>query len=340
MIKASLVVDYHINNEIFNLSNESVNRDNCNYNSWLLKNELKKINIDLSTFDINSVDSSSIVFYFDYPENQRIDVSKTNYLFMFESEVIKPKSWCSKNHSYFSRVFTWDDELVDNDKYFKINYCHLFPKDKSTYRSGLIDFENKKLCALIAGNKRVIHQNELYSERIKTIRWFEENALSDFDLYGSGWEQIVTSNRYVNFFLRKFKKLSLLCGVAYSSYQGKVGSKFETLKNYKFSICYENAKELPGYITEKIFDSFFSGCIPVYWGAPNVSEHIPENCYIDRRLFNSNEELYSYLKNMSEQEYKGYIDNIESFLFSESSDQFKAEIFSKIVIKCLGYDKK
>lgn len=38
-----------------------------------------------------------------------------------------------------------------------------------------------------------------------------------------------------------------------------------------------------GYITEKIFDCFFPGVIPIYWGAENVTDYIPQDTFIDRR---------------------------------------------------------
>ena len=40
----------------------------------------------------------------------------------------------------------------------------------------------------------------------------------------------------------------------------------ENLANYRFNLCPENSLG-EGYITEKIFDSIRSGCIPIYWGA-------------------------------------------------------------------------
>ena len=42
---------------------------------------------------------------------------------------------------------------------------------------------------------------------------------------------------------------------------------------YKFIICFENSKT-PGYVTEKIFNVFLSGSIPIYDGAPNINEYI------------------------------------------------------------------
>ena len=46
--------------------------------------------------------------------------------------------------------------------------------------------------------------------------------------------------------------------------------KHEFLQKYKFNICFENASE-PGYITEKYFHAKAAGCIPIYWGDPNLA---------------------------------------------------------------------
>ena len=46
--------------------------------------------------------------------------------------------------------------------------------------------------------------------------------------------------------------------------------KHEFLQKYKFNICFENASD-SGYITEKYFHAKAAGCIPVYWGDPNLA---------------------------------------------------------------------
>lgn len=43
-------------------------------------------------------------------------------------------------------------------------------------------------------------------------------------------------------------------------------NKIQYLRNFKFNICPENSNS-KGYVTEKIFDSFLAGCIPIYWGS-------------------------------------------------------------------------
>ena len=48
---------------------------------------------------------------------------------------------------------------------------------------------------------------------------------------------------------------------------------------YKFIICFENSKT-DGYVTEKIFNVFLSGSIPIYDGAPNVTDYIISGSFI------------------------------------------------------------
>ena len=116
------------------------------------------------------------------------------------------------------------------------------------------------------------------------------------------------------------------------SYKGKVQEKQSVLKKTKFSICYENVSELQGYITEKIFDSFFSGCVPIYWGASNITDYIPSCCFIDRRNFRNTSDMFSFLQSITENQFIDYQKNIEIFLQSESAYQFGADYFTDTVI--------
>ena len=52
--------------------------------------------------------------------------------------------------------------------------------------------------------------------------------------------------------------------------------KIEYLKDFKFNICPENTIS-DGYITEKLFDAFKSGCIPIYNGDENIEPGLVNN---------------------------------------------------------------
>ena len=333
-IKSSIVIDnYFYKNRLFNLNDNISNRDNCLYPYISLKEMFSQKNIDLSTYDINIIEDSKIVIYNDMPEvlPNKEDIEKS-YLLIFESELIKPENWDLNNHKYFNKIFTWDDKIIDNKKYFKINFSHLIPKKINKDLS-----KKENLCTLIAGNKQVNHPLELYSKRVEAIQWFEKYHLEDFDFYGMGWDDYTSKNRYIRFLLKKFR-LSKLVKSKFQSYKGKIDSKKEVLEKYKFAICYENAKDISGYITEKIFDCFFAGCIPIYWGTDNVTEHIPKECFIDKREFNTYEELYDYMINMSDEVYLKFLDSIEMYLNSKQVYEFSAEYFANTIVKTILND--
>lgn len=334
MKKVSLVIAKYLQkNAIFNTYSE-LNRDDIFDKYINLKDEFIKYNYDLSTNDINSIAESDIVLYFDTPGRlpKKENIHKS-YLVLVESDLIRPDNYDKNKHKFFNKIFTWHDDLVDNKKYFKLNFAHLFPK---TINKDLI--KKEKLCMLISGNKNspIKDKRELYSKRKEAIRWFEKNHSSDFDLYGMGWDKyrfsgvkVIRAFNRVPFVPELFAKITK---ESYSSYKGVVENKKEVMQKYKFSICYENAKDIPGYITEKIFDSFFAGCVPVYWGANNITDYIPKECFIDKRDFKTYEELYMFLTEMQDGEYIRYLINIENYLNSKDSLLFTGKGFAKKLV--------
>jgi len=63
---------------------------------------------------------------------------------------------------------------------------------------------------------------------------------------------------------------------------GGEARKVEFLRQYKFCIAYENAAS-PGYVTEKLFHAKAAGCVPIYWGAPDVELDFTMEGVIDAR---------------------------------------------------------
>ncbi|MCI5052397.1 MAG: glycosyltransferase family 10 [Simkaniaceae bacterium] len=219
-------------------------------------------------------------------------------LFQIEPPTIVPNQYSSRTYKHFSKIYTFNDDVVDNEKFFKFYYPVLRP-----YRGSTQTFEERKFLCLINANKSSNHPMEIYSEREEAVRFFE-NYPGLFDLYGYGWE----------------KK-------GYRNYKGSTPDKIATLQDYRFAICYENTKALTGYITEKIFDCFAAGCVPIYLGAPNVQSEIPPNCYIDRRDFDSYEALLSHLESIDETTFNAYLENIQEFLKSKHAQRYTEDFF-------------
>ena len=71
--------------------------------------------------------------------------------------------------------------------------------------------------------------------------------------------------------------------------------KHEFLKDYKFSIAYENASS-EGYTTEKILHAKAAGCIPIYWGDPMVNRDFDANGFLNAEKVNTPEDLIALVQ--------------------------------------------
>ncbi|RCS57405.1 glycosyltransferase family 10 domain-containing protein [Parvibium lacunae] len=327
------------NNSIFDLA-AAGNRDNCYYPYWYLKCLLEQHRILLQTPDRICSDAAE-VWYLDMDVQSHAS-SKRDFLILLETELLKPQNGVTAKLANYRKIFTWRDDLVDDNRYIKINFPNqLVIPEVGDWRA------RDKFCCMIAGNKTtaISDPRELYSERVETIRWFEQNAPHDFDLYGMDWDIPAppTSGVIGKIVLKIYRKTFDLFKInkiyhPFRSYRGPIKQKSSILRKTKFAICYENVCDLPGYITEKIFDCFFSGCIPVYWGADNITDHIPANCFIDRRDFADIQTMYSYLKSINEEKYTTYQQAISDFLQSPASYSFSAEYFAETITKIIVSD--
>jgi len=315
LIKASYVYPDWVENKIFDVQNRAPNQPSCDYSVYHLKQLFQRHGVDLSTWDINSPETSDIVLYHDVPPKlpKKSDREKS-FLLLMEPVVVKPRNWDARNHAPFKKVFTWNDDWVDNQKYIQLRYAFQLPKtiDKQARR--------QKLCTTIIGRKTSKHPTELYSKRVEAIRWFERHHPEAFEFYGNGWQTRSFIDRYV---LRK---------PVFTSYRGKVASKQDVLKTFRFAICFENTNGSPGYITEKIFDCFFAGCIPIYWGAPNIADLIPPACFIDFRQFESYDALYNHIIHMDEATCQAYRESIEQFITGPGAIPFSTEYFANTIV--------
>ena len=136
------------------------------------------------------------------------------------------------------------------------------------------------------------------------------------------------------FFVKVLKNIPVLSRTLskkYIVYKGAVPRKKDALEPYKFNIAFENAHSIAGYITEKIFDSFISGTIPVYLGPTNVTDFIPSDCFIDMNRFNDYKELYEFMTSMSDEDYLAYQKRIKFFLTSNIGQKFTNENYFRLV---------
>jgi hypothetical protein len=96
-------------------------------------------------------------------------------------------------------------------------------------------------------------------------------------------------------------------------------TKLSVIGAYKFCIGFENSIA-QDYVTEKFFDPFLAGTVPVYLGAPNIDMFAPgENTFIDASKFSSPLQLAQFLAQLESDEkaYRRYFEWRENGLPAE-----------------------
>ena len=161
---------------------------------------------------------------------------------------------------------------------------------------------------------------DLYETRMDMLRHF--SGESDFALYGVGWDERLPGRP------RELHDRIL------KSFEGSPASKHEVLKDFRFCLCIENTA-FPGYISEKLFDCFFAGAIPVYLGAPDVHEYVPPDSFIDLREFDDYELLSRRLRSMTPKEAHDMRKVAREFIASASFVPFTAQYFETRIIEAI-----
>jgi hypothetical protein len=164
------------------------------------------------------------------------------------------------------------------------------------------------------------HQIQLLDKRLDLIEYFGETCY--FDLHGDGWENLgEIPGRYSSTLTRLMEKLK----------PGACADKISTISGYQFALCLENCSSV-GYLTEKIFDCFMAGVIPIYYGAPDVGELVNPDTFIDMRRFESFRELGDRINAFDEAEAMWMLDKARDFLDSEKGKAYSYEGFAAKVV--------
>ena len=215
--------------------------------------------------------------------------------------------------SIFPYILTWNNDWIDNERIFIRNIPYEFRCD-----FGDIPYENRRLLTAITANKKSNYKDELYSEREKAYCYFEKKFPMDFTFYGVGWS----------------KK-------RHPGYGGCVTDKFEIYHKYRFALCLENTKNIKDYVTEKIFDCLCSGIVPIYGGATNIKEYVPQECYIDYFEFKNLDDLSLFISQMDKETYQKYLDAAQDFLRTDMQKKYSRERYAEniynVTKKCFPF---
>ncbi len=310
------------------------NRDDCLRPFIELRHALMQQGVTLATVDESPVGEADAVLCLNMPQAgdaiwkvaalRGIPV----HVIALESEYIHTQNADPVLIARCSSIFTSRDDIIDGAKFLPIRFAQqLRPPLKRPWA-------DRKFACMVSGNKASSHPDELYSRRLDLIRWYDGRHPDIFDLFGAGWDAPAPSSLPMRV-ARRLLGLRSLLAPKLKVYRGTIGQKLETLAGYRFNFCYENFSSPDGWITEKIFDAMFAGCVPVYWGPGNVGSHIPATCYVDASKLSEPQKVHELLASLDDTQCNDIVESIDSYLRSDQAIEFSVTTFVATVAQHL-----
>jgi hypothetical protein len=201
-----------------------------------------------------------------------------------------------------------------------------------------LDFDNPKDVALLHTPSKpvgrdvvmVLEKRDLQGEYsingvqltcLDPLRQTYVESLTDITVYGIGWGQY-KRNPKLKVGHTKHRSLDERTAV-------------DILKDHTFVLIIENTTA-SGYVSEKIYDAFIAGCIPLYFGNNNARVGIPTDMYIDLSDIPTSAALQDVLDNLSLEDIgrmrQTILDKREDVLRRVSTQAF-ADIFEEVYQK-------
>jgi len=250
----------------------------------------------------------------------RKDIKKICYL------LEGPNSWHKDNYNYrtlcenFDKIITYCKELfpvsIDLRKEGSDGNRNIFGEGKieyfpfvsrfdmnNKYHKDMINKNRKydKSIGMILANRNNSEHYEINGVSLKRFDYLRKEIvmkLKNVTVHGQGWDELKSN---------------------LNSVQGKL--KIENITNrmfddtniyqfysrFNFALIVENCNA-ENYVSEKIYDAWIAGCIPIYFGNnSNDGINLPKDCYIDGKK----EDLANYIDNLTKEKIDQYYNNID-----------------------------
>ena len=265
--------------------------------------------------------------------------------FAMECPIVEPTLFESLPvlQRYFKRIMSWSDrEALLPFTRSPVEVGHFcWPQSFDAIHERIWSERDRKFLVMMNANKLPrLYVDELYTARLRAVEFFYRYG--EIDLYGRNWDRSpsrvgktwtpATIRRMGNWVSTAKQRLrpDPRYVAAAGAWRGAAPSKSKTLAQYRFALCFENSI-LKGWMTEKLFDCFFCGTVPVYWGAPEVLEWVPAECFIDMRQFQDFAELRRFLHALAPTDEQRYREAARDYLASGRFDPFRLAAFVDLV---------
>ena len=259
----------------------------------------KSVEIEL----VDNPSSADITFHSCFDHNYPLANSSSSTRLLFLGENVRP-SFTNFDYSFSQDPFNYQYRNV----YFPLWITYIQ------------EFQSRYQC-LNNFSDQISRLKKSYSKH--HIDW--KNRKNKIVFVGNNYEPLRTS------ILQQINNSNFSLEV-YGSHIRPLESKYKEYGSAKYVLCPENSF-YPGYVTEKLIDSVFSGAISIYWGG--ICEDI--KCSLGNSLIEIDNDTETEFLNhtfvYSQKDIDERIHNFEAVLINkaESSIRFASNLFNKIL---------
>jgi hypothetical protein len=272
-------------------------------------------NSDEHTIVTDDTYDVAVVFGF---TKEALKTDKNHTIYFFQ-EPYWSNNWDREAYKKSNHVYCPSKELYGNYEEFKVDRTYMFyggHGDVNFDIDTVLNYNNtnksKNLSTVVTNRSYSpltgCNTHSIYDKRVKLTELCIEQGV-DIDVFGAFWEdsQLASDSRV----------------------KGNIYTKFLALDDYRFSIAIENSN-IDNYITEKLYDVIFFNALPVYCGAPNISQYTDLYEYIIPLDLSNTEQCISTIKSLNKDLYYEKTKNVNEFKYNILSSS-KYNIWKKII---------
>lgn len=279
------------------------------------ESQVNKIRIEISTAEsfnwvhVNNPGDAKLIIFFDVLDHELMKLPAKKVLVRQEPEIVLPENYMFKNVVNFWKIINVGGK--PHSDALTVNWPQDINRDLRIIRE-------KKIGKTVLLNSNLI---SLYSSEMYSLRRIAAYKLKEIDLFGYGWNNSIFSKTKtlileLKKYLTKPYKLRLN-GLRYyfrsqENYHGEVANKRSLMQLYSSALIIENS---PTYVSEKIFDAFSAGCIPIYIGPNLIDYGIPNDLFIQAKP--NLQSIRESLKSVEKIDYIAWFNRLNTWLKSQ-----------------------
>ena len=260
-------------------------------------------------------------------------------LVISENMHLQPNATYEKIKSLAGRVLTYQENEVDQQHVFWLPYG-LDLEAGWCFRKSVRVEGRPFLLGMLNSWKKSEMPGDLYAVRNRLAIEAGKTLKEKMFLAGAGWgHHLVYQHKWQRSLAKRFPRLNqVLWGWPNQAYRGTLppgDGKLEALARCEFALVPENCSSLPGYITEKIFNALFSGCIPIYQGHAHSTRWLPSDIFIPMDCFSCGEKLVRFLQTMPREKKDSLRDAGKAYLGSQAAKPFDQKTYAQTFLNTL-----